>query len=118
PLRAGMVANLSDYPWSSHRHNASGEYDRLVHAHPAYLALGSVADERQRASRAFGMQCISPEETEAIRIHLQRQHLHSSDRFRQAIEAQLGRSVGPRKIGRPRKSVDTRQSTETQERLL
>ena len=113
-----MVADLSDYPWSSHRHNASGEYDRLVHAHPAYLALGSVADERQRAYRAFVMQCISPEETEAIRIHLQRQHLYSSDRFRQAIEAQLGRSVGPRKIGRPRKSVDTRQSTETQERLL
>jgi hypothetical protein len=25
-------------------------------------------------------------------------------RFRRAIEAQLGRTVGPRKIGRPRKS--------------
>ena len=118
PLRAGMVADPSDYPWSSHRHNAFGEYDRLVRAHPAYLALGEVACERQRAYRALVMQRVSPEETEAIRFHLQRQHLYGPDRFRQAIEAQLGRAVGPRKIGRPRKPLESRQGSEDQERLL
>lgn len=50
------------------------------------------------------MQAVDPAETDAIRTHLQRQHLYGPDRFRRAIEAQLDRSTGPKKIGRPRKS--------------
>ena len=30
PLRAGMAIDPSDYPWSSHRHNALAEHDRLA----------------------------------------------------------------------------------------
>ncbi|HPW11750.1 MAG TPA: hypothetical protein PK399_01075 [Thermomonas sp.] len=47
---------------------------------------------------------VHPEDLEAIRLHLSRQHAYGSDRFRQAIEAQLGRIVGPQKIGRPREN--------------
>lgn len=42
------------------------------------------------------------EETEAIRLHLQRQHLYSLNLFRRATEAQLGRALGPGRPGRPR----------------
>ena len=52
------------------------------------------------------MDVVDPEETEAIRVHLQRQHLYAPDRFRHAVEAQLGRTVGPAKIGRPRKPIE------------
>jgi putative transposase len=38
-----------------------------------------------------------------IRRHLQ-QHPYGPERFRQAIEAQLSRTVGPQKIGRGRQS--------------
>jgi putative transposase len=41
---------------------------------------------------------------QAIRLNLQRQYALGSDRFRSAIEAQLARSAGPLKIGRPQKS--------------
>lgn len=51
------------------------------------------------------MATVDPADVEAIRQHLQRQHAYGGDRFRQAIEAQLGRSVGPQKIGRPRKAA-------------
>ena len=51
---------------------------------------------------------VHPEDLEAIRLHLSRQHAYGSDRFRQAIEAQLGRIVGPQKIGRPRKEEQNR----------
>jgi putative transposase len=54
---------------------------------------------------------VTPEETDAIRIHLQRQHLYGPDRFRRAIEAQSGRAVCPRKIGRPRKSLVADEAT-------
>ncbi|MEG3190801.1 hypothetical protein [Lysobacter sp. D1-1-M9] len=50
------------------------------------------------------MEAVDPAETEAIRLHLQRQHAYGCERFRRAIEAQLGRAAGPRKIGRPRKT--------------
>ena len=40
------------------------------------------------------MDTDNPEDLEAIRLHLSRQHAYGSDRFRQAIEAQLGRIVG------------------------
>ena len=41
PVRAGMVVKPSEYRWSSHRCNASGEPDPLVRPHAEYLALGS-----------------------------------------------------------------------------
>ena len=106
PLRAAMVADPRDYPWSSHRRNAFNEHDPVVRPHPIYYTLSSEPEQLCRAYRAFVMDDVSPEETDAIRAHLQRQHLYDPDRFRRAIEAQLGRSVGPRKIGRPRKAVE------------
>jgi putative transposase len=49
------------------------------------------------------MQAIPGKELDDIRLHLQRQHAYGSERFRAAIEVQLGRRAGPAKIGRPRK---------------
>ena len=38
------------------------------------------------------MQAVAPEELDAIRLYLQRQHALGSSRFRAAIEAQLARN--------------------------
>ena len=103
PLRAAMVADPRDYRWSSHHALAFGEADPLVAPHRDYMALGARPVERQQRYRAMVMDTVNPEDLEAIRLHLSRQHAYGSDRFRQAIEAQLGRIVGPQKIGRPRK---------------
>ena len=56
--------------------------------------------------------CPMPEKelsTILMRI-LQRQHALGSNRFRVAIEAQLGRRAGPGVIGRPRKARDSQES--------
>ena len=95
PVRRGSLR--------SHHALAFGEADPLVTPHPDYLALGTSPVERQQRYRALVMDTVNPEDIEAIRRHLSRQHAYGSDRFRQAIEAQLGRIVGPQKIGRPRK---------------
>ena len=105
PLRAGMVVDPADHAWSSHRGNSTDASDPVLVRHPVWLRLGNDSISRQRAWREFVMDVVDPEETEAIRLHLQRQHFYGPDRFRQAIEAQLGRRVGPAKIGRPRKPV-------------
>ena len=108
PLRAAMVADPRDYPWSSHRSNAYGEHDPLVSPHPAYLALSTNPAQRQVAFQSLVMSTVDAEEVEAIRQHVQRQHAYGSERFRTAIEVQLGRAAGPQKVGRPRKSETAR----------
>lgn len=95
PVRARMVADPADYRWSSHRHHALGASDPLVRAHPALSRLGQDPDERRQHYRAFIMETVTAEETEAIRLHVQRQHLYGPDRFRRAIEAQLGARSAP-----------------------
>ena len=103
PLRARMVEDPARYRWSSHRGNTTPPADPLITPHRAWLDLGPDMPTRHRAWRALVMDTVDPGETDYIRLHLQRQHLYGPDRFRQAIEAQLGRAVGPQKIGRPRR---------------
>lgn len=118
PLRASMVADPRDYPWSSHRHNAFGEHDPLIRSHAIYRELAVDAQQRLARYRTFVMDEIDLKETDAIRAHLQRQHLYGPDRFRRAIEAQLGRTVGPRKIGRPCRAPESSEAPKGQESLL
>ncbi len=103
PVRARMVADPGDYPWSSHRCNAFGEVNMLVRAHPCYMELGNSRCDRTHAYRNLVLGAVDPEEIEAIRLHLQRGYAFGPRRFQQRIEAQLGRRAGPAKIGRPRK---------------
>ena len=42
PVRAGMVEHPSEYPWSSYRANALGQYDALVTPQFMYFALGGM----------------------------------------------------------------------------
>lgn len=104
PLRAGIAADPRDYRWSSHRHNAFGEHDALIRPHAIYRELAARTKQRLVRYRAFVMDEVASKETEAIRVHVQRQRLYGSARFRRTIEAQLGYPVEPQKIGRPRKS--------------
>ena len=48
PVRAGIVANPGDYPWSSHRANARDEADGLLVPHPAYSGLSDGATARRQ----------------------------------------------------------------------
>lgn len=49
PLRAKMVENLSDYPWSSYNFYSKNEKDNLVTPNPLYKSMGRTPKERQRA---------------------------------------------------------------------
>lgn len=104
PVRAAMVAAPGDHPWSSYRHTALGWDDPLVTPHAAWRQLAATPAARRAAWRDLVIQAVAPKETEAIRRHLQRQHAFGTDRFRRAIEAQLGRPCGPRRVGRPPKA--------------
>lgn len=47
PIRAGIVQDLKDYPWSSYRYYAFGESDDLVDEDSYYSSLGHEREKRQ-----------------------------------------------------------------------
>jgi putative transposase len=49
PVRAGMVADARDYPWSSHGHYAGLRGDKLITPHPLYWSLGNTPFAREAA---------------------------------------------------------------------
>ena len=53
PLRAKVVKQVEDYPWSSYRYYAFGGSDFLIDADPYYEYLGSNAEIRQERYREF-----------------------------------------------------------------
>ena len=49
PVRAGLVADASDYPWSSFGHYSGQRVDRLIKPHPLAWALGNTPFAREAA---------------------------------------------------------------------
>jgi REP-associated tyrosine transposase len=47
PLRAGMMSDLAEYPWSSYRHHGLGEADPLLGPVPKWQKLGRTPAERR-----------------------------------------------------------------------
>ena len=49
PVRAGMVAQAVDHPWSSHAHYLGQRVDSLITPHPLFWELGNTPFEREAA---------------------------------------------------------------------
>ncbi len=101
PVRAGMVAGPSAYPWSSHRHYAHGEANPMLRPHPAYLALADDPGRRRELYAGLVSDGAPGHELEAIRNHLRQGRPWGNDRFRDQVEGLLGRRASLRPRGRP-----------------
>jgi putative transposase len=121
PLRARMVADAADHPWSSYRRTALGHADPLITDHPTYTALGASAAERQQAYRVLFNQPLAERAIETIRDATNQGWVAGSERFREQIAAAIaGRRLTPPRRGRPTKpeTADTEIAPPTQPRLL
>jgi putative transposase len=67
PVRAGLVSNPDDYPWSSYRSNAWSGQDELVERHPVYMALHAEQQSRLAAYRALCKDGLAETDAEEIR---------------------------------------------------
>ena len=103
PVRARIVDDPADYPWSSYRANALGEHNPLLSPHALYLALGANEAERQTAYRDLFSTQLDPDTLTAVRSCLQTGTPLGNDRFRTQIEQALGVKVGYSARGRPKK---------------
>ena len=101
PVRANMISHPADYRWSSYRANAQGEHSPLLEPHPVYRALGSEINQRHYYYRCLFEHQLDNKDLHAIRKAIQFSTPLGNDRFKQQIEAALGRSTGFAKRGRP-----------------
>ena len=103
PVRAGMVEDPVNYPWSSCRNNARGYSSGLLTPHASYLQLGTT--KNARAARYHALIAGAPHESsmQDIRHGITKGLPVGSDQFRAEIEKHLGRRLGKRKVGRPAK---------------
>lgn len=101
PVRAAMVAAPGDYAWSSYCANADGVADRLVQPHDEYARLGATLDERCTAYRALFLEAIGEDRMSEIRAYVQQQRALGTNRFQDAIEAELLRVATVRPRGWP-----------------
>ena len=86
PVRAAMVAQPSDYRWSSVHGDLELRADARLTLHAGYLALGPDASERERAYRRLLMEAFSDEVLADIRSHMQQERALGSPRFRSMLD--------------------------------
>jgi putative transposase len=108
PVRASMVANLGDYPWSSYRYNALGQADDLVMPHFEFQRLGKDDGERQAAYRALFSQPMPETQINEIRDATNKSWVLGDSRFKERIQVQSARRVVPTARGGDRKSAQFR----------
>jgi putative transposase len=110
PVRAYMVENPAEYPWSSYLDNAGGRLSDLVSPHELYLQLGATAAERRFAYRALFDSGLSDQTLEEIRDAANKGWALGSPWFLQRVEAMLARPVRRQARGGDRKSADYRRA--------
>jgi putative transposase len=106
PVRAGMVTEPGDYPWSSDRRHAQGESgpnaDWLM-PHPEYRKLGKRNAARKLAYRQLFHAAISDAELAEIRDCSRKGWALGCERFKAQIEILGQRRATSKGVGRARK---------------
>ena len=103
PVRAAMVADPAEYPWSSYRHHALGAPNGILSPHELYMALGNSAVARQRAYRELFVTGLDDEPINELRMALSQNQPIGNQRFYAQIEAATGQRRELKKRGRPRR---------------
>lgn len=109
PVRAGMVDQPADYPWSSYRRNALGEIgpngDWLT-SHIEYLHLGREDADRHHAYRTLFATAVDLGDLAQIRDCTHKGWALGDERFRSEIATLTSRRVASLGVGRPRKEPE------------
>ena len=66
PIRAGVVTQAKDYPWSSHGHYAGLRLDKLITPHALFWSLGNTPFGREAAYSEMVQAGLSPDQQSAL----------------------------------------------------
>lgn len=101
PVRAAMVADPLDYPWSSHAHYAGRRSDRLVTPHPLWWELGNTPFAREAAYADLVRAGLSPEEQRSLTESALRGWALGDGDYVADLQRRTERRVARGQVGRP-----------------
>ena len=118
PVRAGLVAQVRDYPWSSYGHYTGQRIDKLITPHPLFWELGNTPFAREAAYAELLHSGISPGQQAALTDSALRGWALGEADFvadlqkrtqRRVTKSSAGRPVSVRKLepNKPSSPVDT-----------
>jgi putative transposase len=106
PLRAGMVSDLSCYPWSSYGVHGLGRPLPVVDEAPLWASLGKTEEARQRYWHRWLHTPLTAAELAAVRHSVTSGRPYGSASWVEQMAACLGLDLAPRRRGRPRKTAE------------
>ena len=101
PVRAGMVRDPADYPWSSHGHYVGRRSDRLVTPHPLYWELGNTPFARDAAYAELVGAGISAQQQSALTDSALRGWALGEASYVADLQRRTARRVSKTRVGRP-----------------
>lgn len=109
PVRAGMVAQARDYPWSSHAHYIGQRTDKLITPHPLAWELGNTPFAREAAYAEWVQTGVGLVQQTALTDAALRGWALGEPDFVAELQKKTQRRVSKGKAGRP---VSTRNEGE------
>lgn len=101
PVRAGLVLQAADYPWSSHGHYAGLRSDPMVTPHPLVWALGNTPFAREAAYVAMVQQGVTAKQSTDLTQSALRGWALGDEQFVAELQRQTTRRVSKGAAGRP-----------------
>ena len=101
PVRAGMVADPADYPWSSHAHYIGRRNDKLLAPHPLYWELGNTPFSRDAAYADLVRSGISSQQQRALTDSALRGWALGEPDYVADLQKRTTRRVSQASAGRP-----------------
>ena len=101
PVRAGMVAEPANYPWSSYQHYSGRKVDKLITPHPLYWELGNTPFAREQAYTELVRTGISDQQKRALTDSALRGWALGEPDYVADLQRRTERRVVPAKAGRP-----------------
>jgi putative transposase len=101
PVRAGMVAQAADYPWSSHGHYIGRQNEAWLTPHPMYWEMGNTPFAREASYAAMIQSGIDQKQQQALTLSTLSGWALGEDGFVESLQKQTSRRVNPAKAGRP-----------------
>lgn len=101
PVRAGLVAQARDYPWSSHGHYAGLHADRMVTPHPLYWELGNTPFAREAAYAGMVQDGLSAPQQQALTESALRGWVLGGPGFLAELQKKTDRRLSKASPGRP-----------------
>ncbi|AMO23786.1 transposase [Ramlibacter solisilvae] len=107
PVRAGLVGDPAEYPWSSHRHYIGRRHDKLVTPHPLYWNLGNTPFARDIAYTDLVLAGIGSQQQQALTDSTLRGWALGDANYVADLQRRTERRLSRGKAGRPRKGEET-----------